>query len=148
MPTLFLPWLDSRKHATDFQSRCDVNIAESSLAGTVLAGRFKILKAIDADSYKAHDLVLDQTVTIRHATPASKRADDDTWCQKVQQVALVRDPNFLNILDVVSDKSSSFVVTECHSGKSIAELLRERSPFTPEEALALMTPLAGFGIKV
>ena len=45
MPILFLPWLDSRKHETDFQSDCDVKVAEASLAGTVLAGRFKILKA-------------------------------------------------------------------------------------------------------
>ena len=141
MPILFLPWLDSKKHETDFQSDCGVKMP-SSLAGTVLAGRFKILKTIDADSYKAHDLVLDQTVTVRQAIPASQRADD-TWRQKVQQLALVRDPNFLNILDVVSDKSSYFVVTECHVGKSIAELLRERSRFTPEDALALMTPLAG-----
>ena len=115
---------------------------ESSLAGTVLSGRFKILKTIDVDSYKAHDLVLDQTVTVRQAILASQRADD-TWRQKVQHLASVRDPNFLNILDVIYDKSSYFVVTECHLGKSIAELLRERSRFDPEGALALMTPLAG-----
>ena len=142
MPTLFLPWLDSRKHEADFRSNWDVKMAGSSLAGTVLSGRFKILKTIDVDSYKAHDLLLDQTVTVRQAIPASQRADD-TWRQKVQHLASVRDPNFLNILDVIYDKSSYFVVTECHLGKSIAELLRERSRFDPEGALTLMTPLAG-----
>jgi hypothetical protein len=56
---------------------------------------------------------------------------------------LVRDPNFLNILDVVSDKSSYFVVTERPLCRSIAELLRERSRLDAEDVLALMTPLAG-----
>jgi hypothetical protein len=80
-------------------------MAGSSLAGTVLSGRFKILKTIDVDSYKAHDLLLDQTVTVRQAIPASQRADD-TWRQKVQHLTSVRDPNFLNILDVIYDKST------------------------------------------
>src|SRR5271166_6487049 len=99
MSMLLLPWLDSRKHEADIRSNCDVKMVESSLAGTVLSGRFKILKTIDVDSYRAHDLVLDQTVTVRQAILPSQGADD-TWRQKVQQLASVRDPNFLNILDV------------------------------------------------
>jgi hypothetical protein len=51
-------------------------MAESSLAGATLAGRFKILKKTGVDSYKAHDLVLDQTVTVRPTILASQRADD------------------------------------------------------------------------
>ena len=110
MPTLFLPWLGARKHEIDFRSNCDVKMAESSLAGTTLAGRFKILKTTGVDSYKAHDLVLDQTVTVRQAMLASQRADD-TSRQKVQQLALVRNPNFLNVLDLVFEKSSGFVIS-------------------------------------
>jgi hypothetical protein len=72
----------------------------SSLAGTALARRYKILERIDGDSFKAHDLALDQTVTVRQATPAWHH-DGETWGQKVQQLASVRDPNFLNILDVI-----------------------------------------------
>jgi hypothetical protein len=41
------------------------------------------------------------------------------------------------------DKSSGFVITEPVRGRSIGELLRERSRFELEDALALMTPLAG-----
>ena len=140
--TLFLPGLDSRKHETDFRSDCYVKMSGSSLAGRVLAGRFKILKKIDVDSFKAHDLVLDQTVSVRQALMGSQRVDD-TWRQKVQQLALVRNLNFLNVLYLVSDKLSCFVITEPPQGQSIAELLKERSRFDVEDVLALMTPLAG-----
>jgi hypothetical protein len=142
MPTLFLPWLGSKKHETDFRSECDVKMAESSLPEAVLAGRFKILKKVDVDSFKAHDIALDQTVTVRQAVPTSQRAGD-IWRQKVQQLALVRDPSFLNILDVVSDKSSHLVITEPPRGQSIADLLKERSRFDVADVLAIVTPLAG-----
>src|SRR5580704_87937 len=113
-----------------------------SLAGTVLARRYKILGMIDGPCFKAHDLALDQTVTVRQAMSTSPR-DGDAWRQKVQQLVLVRNPNFLNVLDVVFDNSSGFVITERARGRSIGELLRERSRFEPEDVLRLMTPLAG-----
>ena len=118
------------------------NMTGLSLAGTVLAKRYKILERIEGDSFKAHDLALDQTVTVRQAMPTSPR-DGDAWCQKIQQLVLIRNPNFLNVLDVVLDKSSGFVITERARGRSIGELLRERSRFELEDVLRLMTPLGG-----
>ena len=94
----------------------DGNMTGLSLAGTVLARRYKIMEMIDGDSFKAHDLALDQTVTVRQATPTSPR-DGDAWRQKVQQLVLVRNPNFLNVLDVVFDNSSGFVITERARGR-------------------------------
>ena len=95
MRTLFLTAPSSRNGQTDFQSDRAGKMNGSSLVGTILAGRFKILKTINADSFKAHDLVLDQTVTVRQALRSSQPYDD-TWRQKVQRLALVRHPNFLN----------------------------------------------------
>jgi hypothetical protein len=43
----------------------DGNMIRLFLAGTVLARRYKILERTDGDSFKAHDLALDQTVTVR-----------------------------------------------------------------------------------
>ena len=120
----------------------DGNMTGLSLAGTVLARRYKILEMIDGESFKAHDLALDQTVTVRQAMPTSP-GDGDAWRQKVQQFVLVRNPNFLNVLDVVLDKWSGFVITERPQGRSIGELLRERSRLELEDVLRLMTPLAG-----
>jgi hypothetical protein len=55
----------------------------------------------------------------------------------------MRDPNFLNVLDVIIDKSGAFVITERSRGRSIADLLRERSRLDLEDVLRLMTALAG-----
>jgi len=121
---------------------CGGKMNGSSLVGTVLARRYKILETIAVGSFKAHDLALDQTVTVREVLLTSQRAGD-TWYQKFQQFALVRDPNFLNVLDVISDKSSFFVITERPRGHSIADLLRERSRLELRDVLRLLTPLAG-----
>ena len=104
------------------QSDRDGKTTVSSLVGTVLARRYKILETIDVDSFKAHDVALDQTATVRQALLTSQRAGD-TWRQKVQQLALVRDPNFLNVLDVIFAKSSDFVITERPRGHSLPVIL-------------------------
>ena len=142
MRTLFLPAPSSRNDQSNLQSDRDGKTTCSSFVGTVLARRYKILERIDVDSFRAHDLALDQTVTVRQAMPTSPR-DGDAWRQKVQQLVLVRNPNFLNVLDVVFDEWSGFVITERAGGRSIGELLRERSRFELEDVLRLMTPLAG-----
>jgi hypothetical protein len=142
MRTLFLPASSSRNEQSNLQSDRDGKTTCSSFVGTVLARRYKILERIGVDSFKAHDLALDQTVRVRQALLTSQR-DGDTWRQKVQQLALVRHPNFLNVLDVISDTSNDFVITERPRGHSLADLLRERSRLDPEDVLRLLTPLAG-----
>jgi hypothetical protein len=142
MRTLFLPAPSSRSDQSDLQSDRDSKTTCSCFVGTVLARRYKILERIGVDSFKAHDLALDQTVRVRQALLTSQRAGD-TWRQKVQQLALVRDPNFLNVLDVIFDKSSDFVITERPQGHSLADLLSERSRLDPADVLRLVTPLAG-----
>ena len=127
MQTLFLIAPRSRNDEANLRSDRDGKLTGSSLVGTVLARRYKILEMIDADSFKAHDLALDQTVTLRRASLTSQ-CPSDTWCQKLHQLASVRNPHFLNVLDVISDKSIDFVITEPPRGRSIADLLRERIP--------------------
>jgi hypothetical protein len=139
---LFLIAPSLRNDQTDFRSDRDGKMTGSSIVGTILARRYKILEKIDVGSFKAHDLVLDQTVTVRQALLTSQRAGDIRR-QKVQHLALVRNPNFLNVLDVIFDRSSDFVITERPRGHSIADLLRERLRFDLEDVLRLVTPLAG-----
>ena len=142
MQTLLLLELGSRKDQANFRSDRRVKTSEFSLVGTILAGRYKVLETIDIDSYKAHDLALDQTVIVRKTLPTSPD-DSDIWRQKVRQLALVRNARFLNVIDLVSEKSNDFVITESPRGRSIADLLKERSRFDPEDILALIAPLAG-----
>jgi hypothetical protein len=128
--------------SVNIQAGHDGQVTDSSLVGAVLARRFKILKKIDAESFKAHDLTLDQTVTVRQVLRTAPR-DGDVWRQKMRQLALVRDPNFLNILDVIFGESSDYVVTESPPGHSIGDFLRERSRFDLKEVLRLVIPLTG-----
>jgi hypothetical protein len=141
MRTLLLLELGSRKDPVNFRSDRHVKTSESSLVGTILAARYKVLETIDVDSFKAHDLTLDQTVIVRKALLTSPQ-DSDIWHQKARQLALVRNASFLNVIEVVCEKSSDFVITECPQGKSFADLLKERSRFDPEDVLALVIPLA------
>ena len=111
MQTLSLIAPRSRNDEANLRSDRDCKLTGSSFVGTVLARRYKILEMIDADSFKAHDLSLDQTVTLRRASLAPQ-CPSDTWYQKIHQLASVRNPHFLNVLDVISDKSIDFVITE------------------------------------
>ncbi len=141
MQTLFLIAPRLRNDEANLRSDRDGKLTGSSLVGTVLARRYKILEMIDADSFKAHDLALDQTVTLRRASLTSQ-CPSDTWCQKIHQLASVRNPHFLNLLDVISDKSIDFVITEPPRGRSISDFLREESRLELEEVLRLVIPLA------
>ena len=85
-PVCNAPASRSRKDQINFPSDHGVKMIGPSLAGGVLARRYKILGTIGADSFKAHDLALDQTVTVRQAVLTGKR-DGDTWRRKVQQLA-------------------------------------------------------------
>jgi hypothetical protein len=141
MPTLFLMASSSGRDRTKFRTERDDKLIGASLVQTVLARRYKILQTVDADCFKAHDLALDQTVTVRRVLLRSQRVGE-TWRQKVQQLALMRDPNFLNILDVIINNSGAFVITERSKGRSVADLLRERSRLDLENVLRLMSNLA------
>jgi hypothetical protein len=142
MQTLFLPDLKLTRDQTDFGLHRDVKKSESSLVGMVLAGRYQVLEAMDASSFKAHDLALDQTVTVREVLPESQ-CGCDFWREKAYRLASMRDPNFLNILEVISEKGREFVISEHQRGQSIEEFLKKGSPFAPEDVLALMAPLTG-----
>ena len=121
---------------------CDGEMTGSSLVGAILATRYKILGPVDEGCFRAHDLDLDQTVTVRQTFFASRR-DGNSGYQKVRHLALVRDPRFLNVLDVIFDKSSVFIITERSRGYSVADLLRERPRLELKDVLRLVTPLAG-----
>jgi hypothetical protein len=142
MRTLFLLAPGSRKDQTGFRSDCGGKKNALSLIRKLLATRYKVLGTTDLGGFKAHDLALDQTVTVRQALLTSRSAGD-TWRQKVQQLVLVRHPNFLNVLDVISDQSSDFVITERSRGQSIEDTLKERPRLDLEDILRLLTPLAG-----
>jgi hypothetical protein len=124
----------------DLPSGCSIKTPESR-PRIILAGRYRISKKTGAGIFKAQDLALDQTVTVRGPF-RSPKGYGDLWRKKARQLALVRNPHFLNVLDVVSEESGDFLVSEHPRGKSVVELLGERSRFDAEDVLTLMISLA------
>jgi hypothetical protein len=141
MQRLLLPSPETGIAQTCFRSDHPAKNSASTLLGQILAGRYEILKVIDASTFKGHDLALDQTVNVREEWHARKR-NRDIWRQKARKLMLARNPNFLNVIDMVSNGSSDFVISEHPRGRLIAELLGDRSHLCPDDVLALMRPLA------
>jgi hypothetical protein len=110
--------------------------------GTVLGDRYRLLEAIDTESYLAEDLALYQRVTVRKAT-VSERPGMEGWRERVLQLVSARHPNFLNILDWIPEGSIDFVVTECAKGDSVAELLKQRPALGLDDAVGLLRGLDG-----
>jgi hypothetical protein len=140
MQTLSLPRPLPGRNEMDLPSGCSIKTSESQ-PRIILAGRYRVSKKIGAGIFKAQDLALDQTVMVRGPF-RSPKGYGDLWRKKARQLALVRNPHFLNVLDVVSEESGDFLVSEHPRGKSVAELLRERSSFDVEDVLTLMISLA------
>ena len=67
--------------------------------------------------------VRQEGIGVSNQANLTSQRDCDTWGQKVQQLARVRNPNFLNVLDVIFDKSSDFVITERPRGYSLVQLI-------------------------
>jgi hypothetical protein len=105
-------------------------------AGNVLGKRYRVVEALDSESFTAEDLALCQTVIVRQAVWTGRR-NIESWRQRVRRLAAVRHPNFLNVVDLVLDGSRDLLVTERPLGHSIAEFLKQRS-FDLEDVVRLM----------
>jgi hypothetical protein len=140
MQTLSLPVPIPKRKEMDLPSGCSISTRESQ-PRIILAGRYRISNKIGAGIFKAHDLALDQTVMVR-GPYRSPKGFGDLWRKKALQLALVRNPHFLNVLEVVSEESGDFLVSEHPRGKSVAELLRGRTCFDLDDVLTLMISLA------
>ena len=140
MQTLSLARSLPSRNEMDLPSGCG-NKTPKSRRKIILAGRYRISKKIGAGIFKAHDLALDQTVTVRGPFRSLKDYGD-LWHKKARQLALACNPHFLNVLAVVSEESGDFLVSEHPRGKSVVELLGEQSRFDVEDVLTLMISLA------
>jgi hypothetical protein len=56
---------DQRNDETNLRSDHDGKMTGPSLVETVSAKRYKILETVGVDNFKAHDLALNQIVTVR-----------------------------------------------------------------------------------
>jgi tetratricopeptide (TPR) repeat protein/tRNA A-37 threonylcarbamoyl transferase component Bud32 len=120
--------------------------------GTVLAGRFRIVRFVAAggmgDVYEAEDVELRSRValkTIQSESIADSRALE-RFKREIQYAKRVTHPNVCRIYDLGSHRDGAaetfFLTMELIEGRTLAERLRERGPMAPEEALPLISQMA------
>lgn len=106
--------------------------------GTLLAGRYRLLRPIRSDlvgatAWDANDQILDRAVRVSllvqghvpQAVDAARRA------------ALVADPRFVRVLDVGTHEGHAYMITEPVVGPSLAQLVAH-GPLPADQARALI----------
>lgn len=106
--------------------------------GTVLAGRYRVLSAVDSDlegvsAWQATDQILDRAVRVRVLESGAVAPALDA----ARRAALVTDPRLVRVLDVGSHDGYGYVVSEQLVGLSLAELA-SRAPLTADQARAVV----------
>ncbi len=127
-------------------------------AGTVLAGRFRLLAEMGADAaigakfWRAQDVVLerDVAVTVLHGSADSAVADRaDDLLTRARRSGHLEHPGAARLLDVVGRDAAELppgvlglAITEWVPGRSLAEVVADGAVRT-SAAVAMVEPLAG-----
>jgi eukaryotic-like serine/threonine-protein kinase len=103
----------------------------------VLADRYELLEVLGRGGmgvvFRARDRVLNRVVAVK--VLASDRAEDETFVARFEREALaaaaLNHPNVVAVFDTGNDNATRFIVMECVSGSSLAQLLRRGGPLPP-----------------
>jgi serine/threonine-protein kinase len=124
----------------------DVTVSDP-LVGRVLDGRYAIRSRIArggmASVYLAVDERLDREVAVKvmHANLVS---DDDfvrRFIREARSAARLTHPGVVQVFDQGDDDGVVFLAMEHVPGRTLRDLMRERGPLTPREALDLLEPV-------
>jgi serine/threonine-protein kinase len=124
----------------------DVTVSDP-LVGRVLDGRYAIRSRIArggmASVYLAVDERLDREVAVKvmHANLVS---DDDfvrRFIHEARSAARLTHPGVVQVFDQGEDDGIVFLAMEYVPGRTLRDLMRERGPLTPREALDLLEPV-------
>jgi serine/threonine protein kinase/tetratricopeptide (TPR) repeat protein len=114
------------------------------VAGTILAGRYKILATLGEGGmgavYKAHDLEVDRLVALKVIRPelAKNPAIIDRFKQELRLSQRVTHRNVIRIYDLGEGDGVKFITMEFIEGQDLRSLIHERKKFAPEESVAIM----------
>jgi serine/threonine protein kinase/beta-lactam-binding protein with PASTA domain len=124
----------------------DATVSDS-LIGRVLDGRYRVEARIARGGmptvYRALDLRLDRVValTVMHQI----FADDDEFVarfiREAKSAARLSHPNVVAVYDQGDDGGHVFLAMEYVPGRTLRDLIRERSRLSPNEALSILQPV-------
>jgi serine/threonine-protein kinase len=120
-------------------------------AGTVLAGRYRILGRLGqggmGEVYRAHDLILNQTVALKFLAPAHlSEAALARFRNEVRIARQVSHPNVCRVYDLGMVEGLHFLSMEYIDGEDLASLLRRIGRLPQDKAVEFTRKIcAGLG---
>jgi eukaryotic-like serine/threonine-protein kinase len=124
----------------------DVTVSDP-LVGRVLDGRYAIRSRIArggmASVYLAVDERLDREVAVKvmHEGLVSDEEFVRRFIREARSAARLTHPGVVQVFDQGDDHGVVFLAMEHVPGRTLRDLMRERGPLTPREALDLMEPV-------
>jgi eukaryotic-like serine/threonine-protein kinase len=124
----------------------DATVSDS-LIGRVLDGRYRVESRIArggmATVYRALDLRLDRVVALK--VMHQMFADDDEFVarfiREAKSAARLSHPNVVAVFDQGDDGGHVFLAMEYVPGRTLRDLLRERTRLSANEALSILQPV-------
>lgn len=118
------------------------------VAGTVLAGRFRIVGPLGrggmGEVYRAEDLTLGQPVALKFL-PAAMADDPEHRARMLEEVRAARQvthPNVCRVHDLMEAEGRHFLAMELIDGEDLASLLRRVGRLTPDKGLQIARQIA------
>jgi serine/threonine-protein kinase len=118
-----------------------------ALVGRLLDGRYRVVRRIArggmAVVYEALDTRLDRPVALKvmHPWLAEDAGFVSKFIHEARSAARLSHPNVVAVYDQGADDGTVFLAMEYVAGRTLRDLLRERTRLTPREALDLLEPV-------
>jgi len=116
--------------------------------GTILAGRYEILKSLGRGGmgavYKARDIDLDRTVALKLIRPELAK-NPEILRRFKQELILARQvthKNVIRIFDLGQSDGIKFITMDFVEGQDLHSLLHEKGKFPPEQAARIMLQIS------
>jgi serine/threonine-protein kinase len=125
---------------------------QDPLVGQLLDGRYRVGPRLArggmATVYEAVDSRLDRTIALKvmHANLAEDEEFVHRFIREAKSAARLSHPNVVAVYDQGADAGHVFLAMEHVSGRTLRDLIRERGPLSPRQALEVIEPvLAALG---
>jgi eukaryotic-like serine/threonine-protein kinase len=112
----------------------------------LVAGRFRLIRRLGAGAmasvFLAEDVELGRRVAIKRLHPDSGAEVAPRFRREMRVAASLSHPNVVKVFDAIEHEGAVLLVMEYVDGPSLARRMGD-GPLPPDEALAILRPLAG-----